>query len=135
MAENKCVSCKECEEYKKLLEKYEDALEKSTQYTDIIITIGYVGFFNLFLIIKDALSTELKTIISIFILVSLTTFIIWETIKMLLHSINEARHYLDKNSLKIILFTVWIIFFGLIAITFAIAIFFLAKGLFLYLLK
>lgn len=132
MNKPECPKGIECDEYRKW---YENTIEKATSYTDIIISIGYIGFLNLFLIIKDALTTELKVIIAALILTSLSFFICWETIKMLLLAINEAKHYLDKNSLKIILFTVWIIFFVLIAITFSASIFFLAKGIFLHLLN
>ena len=126
-------------DYNDLLERYEKSLEKSRQYNEIIISVGYIGLFTLLSFINDSINPEVKAKIAFWTLVSLGFFITWEIIKMIISSVTEIRYHLSNKQNKkkpyTILFITWIIFLSSTLVPLIIASYWLFPALYQYLTK
>ncbi len=134
---------KEQESYQKSLKLYNKSLEKLSFYTEVVITVGFVGLFTLLNLAQDSIDKTNGSTIAFYVLVSLGLFVIWETIKMLLLSLGQVKAHCDiynkeknfDNCSKIIMDVVWIIFFILIIIPLGKAATIIFPVLFQYLVK
>lgn len=95
-------------EYK---EWYEKNLEKGREYTEIIVSIGYIGLFTLLSFAKDAIPTTVRGKIAFCALLSLGFFIAWEIIKMLIRSIREITYAWKERKKQTIICLTWLFFF------------------------
>ena len=60
--------------------------DKSKAYANLIIMAGYAGFFGLWSITKDSLTPKQVLWSALFILISLSSFVIFETVKMMFNA-------------------------------------------------
>lgn len=72
-------------------EFFKNCLEKSINYNNAIISIGYVSFFAILLLVKDVINTEVMCKIATYTLVSLCFYIIWLIGSMIINSIDIIR--------------------------------------------
>ncbi len=71
----------------KAQEMMENCFEKSINYNNVIISIGYVSFFTILFLVKDSINLkDLHTII-VYILISLFFYIFWIIGNMIVQSI------------------------------------------------
>lgn len=95
-----------------LLKRYEKSLEKGREYTEIIVSIGYIGLFTLLSFAKDAIETSIRGKIAFCALLSLGFFITWEIIKMVMRSSQEIKYYWNERKKEIIkICSFWLVFF------------------------
>lgn len=93
-------------------EWYEKSLEKGREYTEIIVSIGYIGLFTLLSFSKDAIPPTVRGKIAFCALLSLGFFIAWEIIKMLMRSIAEIKYaWKERKKETAIICFVWLFFF------------------------
>lgn len=60
--------------------------DKSKAYTNLIIMAGYAGFFGLWSITKDNLTPKQVLWSALFLLISLSSFVFFETVKMIVNA-------------------------------------------------
>lgn len=58
------------------------AFERATSYNNVILVAGYAGAFTIWSFTKSQLSDKSSMVIALFLLVSLTFFIVFEVVKM-----------------------------------------------------
>ena len=68
--------------------------DKAMTYTNLIIMAGYAGFFGLWSITKDNLTPKQVLWSALFLLISLSSFVFFETVKMIVN----ACFMLSRNS-------------------------------------
>lgn len=126
------------QEYKKVEELkafFEDSLEKSINYNNAIISIGYVSFFAILLLVKDVINTEVMCKIATYTLISLGFYVIWLVISMVINSIDIIKvcwKFLNQVR-KRILMIFWPIFLCLTIVPVLYAVVLLVQSLFNYL--
>ena len=71
-----------------------EAHERGQAYTNVILTVGYAGFFGLWAITKDYQWPRLQALALLFIAVSLTCFVGWEILQSAMRSAlpDEPEH-------------------------------------------
>jgi len=57
--------------------------DRANAYNTIILLIGYTGFFSLWVLVKDKISTKQALWSAIFILLSLLNLVLFEVYKMI----------------------------------------------------
>lgn len=98
--------------YNSSIERYEKSLEKGREYTEIIVSIGYIGLFTLLSFAKDTIDSSIRGKIAFCALLSLGFFIAWEIIKMLMRSVQEIKYHWKERKKEIIkICSLWLVFF------------------------
>lgn len=70
-----------------------DPLESASKYNGIVVGIGYAGYFGLWSMVKD-LTNVCQTVFvlsALFMAVSLTTFVFWEVMTMVVRTVVQAH--------------------------------------------
>lgn len=92
----------EAEQYKELIrDRASDAINNSEKYNKSISSVGFVGYFAIWTLTKDNLTTIQSSIVALSGMASLVLFICWELYSMYIrsNSILEYVGLLNKNYL------------------------------------
>ena len=67
------------------------AYDKAASYTTVVIFGGYAGFFGLWQLVKEHLSTQQVLWSALLVLVSLVAFVLFEVVKLVFVSVSVFR--------------------------------------------
>ena len=90
------------EHYQKQRDVVRDAHERGQAYTNVILTVGYAGFFGLWAITKDYQWPRLQALALVFIAISMCCFVGWEILQAAIRSAlpDEPEHLTVNESPK-----------------------------------